>query len=102
MLLAEISLFPLDRGVSLSPYVAKCLDVIDQSGLDYQCHAMGTLLEGEYDDVMAVVKRCFERLASDCQRVECTMKLDYRKGRSGALRSKVASVEEKLGRALKK
>ena len=102
MVLLEFSMFPLDKGESLSPYVARSLDIIDASGLDYRCHAMGTVLEGEFPQVMDVVRRCFEAMAADCRRIECSVKLDYRKGYRGRLDSKVESVEEKLGRRLKK
>jgi len=102
MVLLEFSMFPLDQGDSLSPFVALSLDIIDRSGLDYQCHAMGTILEGDFDQVMGVVKQCFERMTQDCGRIECSLKLDYREGRTGRLEGKVASVEEKLGRHVKK
>jgi uncharacterized protein YqgV (UPF0045/DUF77 family) len=41
-------------------------------------------------------------MAADCNRIECSIKIDARKGSSGRLQSKVASVEEKLGRPIKK
>jgi len=102
MVLLEFSMFPLDKGESLSTYVARSLDVIERSGLNYQCHAMGTTLEGEFDQVMKVVKDCFEVMSQDCERVECSIKLDYRRGRDGRLKGKVASVEQKLGRPVRK
>jgi len=86
----------------VGPYVARCLDIIDQSGLPYQLHAMGTLLEGEWDEVFKVVKACFEELKTDCNRISLTLKVDYRKGYTGRLRSKVQSVEQRLGRKLKR
>ncbi len=101
MVVLELSIFPLDKGESVSPYVAKSLEIIDSSGLDYHCHAMGTVLEGDYDQVMGVVKRCFDTLAAECSRIECSIKLDYRKGYHNRLKGKVASLEEKLGRTLK-
>jgi uncharacterized protein (TIGR00106 family) len=101
MVIAEFSLYPLDKGESLGPYVARSLDIIDRSGLEYSCHAMGTLVEGDFDQVMAVVKRCFDAMAADCHRIECSIKLDYRKDRTGGLRSKVASVERRLGRPVR-
>src|SRR3954468_1227150 len=101
MLLAEISMWPMDKGESVSPWVAKVLDVIDRSGLPYQLGPLGTCIEGEWDAVMAVVKQCFDTLAADSNRVAVTMKMDWRRGRSGSLQGKVASVEEKLGRKLK-
>ena len=102
MVLLEFSMFPLDKGESLSRYVARSLDIIDRSGLDYRCHAMGTVLEGEFDDVIRVVRECFETMSADCDRVECSIKLDFRRGRQGRLEAKVASVEEKLGRSVQK
>jgi len=95
-------MFPIDKGESLSPFVARSLDIVDRSGLDYRCHAMGTTLEGEFDQVIEVVRQCFRAMAEDCNRIECSIKLDYRRGFQGRLESKVASVEQKLGRAVKK
>jgi uncharacterized protein (TIGR00106 family) len=102
MVLLDFSMFPIGKEESLSRFVARSLDIIDHSGLDYRCHAMGTTLEGDLDDALAVVKKCFEAMSADCDRVECSIKIDYRKGRSGRLEGKVASVEQKLGRAVKK
>jgi len=102
MVLLEFSMFPLDKGESLSTYVARSIDVIDRSGLAYQTHAMGTVLEGEFDEVLEVVRRCYEVMAADCNRIECSIKIDARKGASGRLKSKVASVEDKVGRPIKK
>jgi uncharacterized protein YqgV (UPF0045/DUF77 family) len=59
---------------------------------------MGTLVEGPLDQVLDVLKRCVEVVAADCPRVTCSAKLDYRRGHSGRIVSKVKSVEEKLGR----
>lgn len=102
MVLLEFSMFPLDKGESLSTYVARSIDVIDRSGLAYQTHAMGTVLEGEFDEVLEVVRRCYEVMAADCNRIECSIKIDARKGASGRLKSKVASVEEKVGRPIRR
>ena len=102
MVLVDFSMFPVDKGASLSTYVARCLDIVDSSGLPYQCHAMGTTLEGEYDEVMDVVRRCFQALAADCERIECSIKIDYHKGRADRLHGKLASLEEKLVRSVKK
>ena len=102
MVLLDFSMFPIGKGESLSRYVARSLEIIDRSGVEYRCHAMGTTLEGEYDEVMDVVRRCFETMSEDCDRVECILKFDYRRDRSGQLQSKVARVEEKLGREVKK
>lgn len=101
MVLLEFSVTPLDKGVSVSPWVARCLELVEASGLDYRLHAMGTIVEGELDQVLDLLKRCIEAVAADCQRITATAKLDYRAGAGGRLVSKVASVEAKLGRRLK-
>ena len=102
MVLLEFSMSPLEKGASVGEYVARSLQIIDESGLDYRLHAMGTIIEGEIDDVLGVLKRCLGAMATDCERITCTAKLDYRRGHAGRLNTKVASVEEKLGRTLKK
>jgi len=102
MVLLEFSISPLGEGESVSEHVARSLEIIDASGLEYQLHAMGTVVEGELDEVLAVMRQCLDAMAAHCDRVSCIAKLDYRKGHSGRLKSKVASVESKLGRELKK
>lgn len=102
MVLLEFSMSPLNKGESVSKYVARSLDIIDRSGLDYELHAMGTIIEGEPDQVLDVMHKCLEAMSADCDRITCTAKLDYRKGHAGRLKTKVAAVEEKLGRKLGK
>ena len=94
--IVDFSLFPLDKGESLSAYVARSIKIIEESGLPYDFRAMGTSIEGEWDEVMAVVSRCFEAMRRDCRRISLSLKADYRKGPSGRLQRKVASVKEKL------
>jgi uncharacterized protein (TIGR00106 family) len=101
MVLLEFSIAPLEQGASVSSYVARSVAIIEASGLDYRLHAMGSIVEGELDQVLEVLKKCFEALAVDCDRITCSAKLDYRRGYSGRLDAKVASVEEKLGHKLK-
>lgn len=102
MILLEFSMTPLDKGESVSPYVSRSLDVIDRSGLEYRINPMGTVIEGEWDEVLGVVRECFETMKADCSRISVAVKIDYRKGKSGRLTSKIESVEKKLGRSLKK
>lgn len=102
MVLLEFSIFPLGKGESVSSYVARCLDIVERSGLDYRTSAMGTIIEGELDEVLGVLKQCFKELEKDCARISCSAKFDYRRGSAGRLDAKVKSVEEKLGHELKK
>ncbi len=102
MVLLEFSITPLDKGASVSEYVARCVAIIDASGLDYRLHAMGTIVEGDLASVLGVMQQCIEAVAVDSDRVTCAAKLDYRKGHQGRLEAKVTSVEQKLGRTLRK
>lgn len=100
MVLLEFSMTPLGKGEGVSPYVARSIDIVDRSGLKYRLTPMGTILEGEWDDVMRVVRECHERMRQDCDRITTSIRIDYRAGASGRLESKVRSVEDKLGRRL--
>ena len=101
MVLLEFSIAPLEQGSSVSQYVARSLEIIAASGLDYRLHAMGTIIEGEIDQVLHVLRQCFDALAADCDRITCTAKLDYRRGHRGRLDAKVASVQQKVASPLK-
>ena len=100
MVLLEFSMSPSDKGASLSPYVARSLDIIDKSGLPYQLTPMGTIIEGEWAEVMAVVTACFEAMRTDCDRIGTHIKIDYRAGSEGRMKSKIDAIETKLGRKL--
>jgi uncharacterized protein (TIGR00106 family) len=100
MVLAEFTLVPLGLGESVSAPVARVLNLVDQSGLPYQLHAMGTLVEGEWDEVMALVTQCYRALEPDCPRISVSLRIDARRGPGGRLSSKVAKVESTLGRRL--
>jgi uncharacterized protein (TIGR00106 family) len=100
MLLAEFSIWPMDKGESVGKYVARALDIVDRSGLAYKLGPLGTCIEGEWPAVMAVIQQCYEELAKDSNRIACTVKMDWRRGQSGRLESKVQKVEEVVGRKL--
>lgn len=99
--LLEFSMSPLGVGDGVGPYVARSLDIIDRSGVPYRLNPMGTVLEGEWDEVFGVVRQCYEAMKVDCSRISVSIKVDYRAGRTGGLESKTASVEKKLGRKLR-
>lgn len=101
IVLLEFSMSPLGKGESVGKYVARSLDIIDKSGIPYRLNPMGTVLEGQWDDVLGVVRQCYERMKRDCRRISCVIKIDYRKGHRGRLESKVASVEKRLRRPIK-
>ena len=101
MVLLEFSMSPLGKGESVGKYVSRSLEIIDQSGVEYRLNPMGTVLEGEWDEVMDVVSQCYKRMKKDCNRISCTIKIDYRKGKNGRLDGKVASVEKRLKKKIK-
>ncbi|SKA28192.1 MTH1187 family thiamine-binding protein [Consotaella salsifontis] len=101
MVLLEFAMYPISKGESLSAYVARTLDIIDKSGVTYRLTPMGTILEGEWNEVMAVVTECFEAMRAECPRVEVALKVDYREGTESRLESKITSVEHLLGRKMK-
>lgn len=99
-LLAEFSVVPIGKGESVSQYVAECLKIVDSSGLPYRINPMGTVLEGDYDAVMSVIRACHMRIMDLCPRVITSVKIDDRKGITGMMDSKVDSVERHLGKRL--
>ncbi len=98
--LLEFSMSPLGKGESVSQYVARSLAIVDASGLPYRINPMGTVIEGDWDECLRVVKACLDRLAEDCNRITCSIKIDYRKGASDRIQGKIAKVEQILGKPL--
>ena len=101
MVLLEFSMSPLGKGESVGKYVSRSLEIVDQSGVEYRLNPMGTVLEGEWDEGIGVVRQCYEQMRRDCNRISCTMKIDYRKGKNGRLSGKISSVEKRLKKKLK-
>ncbi len=100
MVLLDLQIYPNDKGVNLSEYVARCLAVIDKSGVTYKMHPMGTILEGDWEQVNAVVNDCFKALQKDCDRISVNIRVDYRAGNNSRLKSKIESVEKVVGKKL--
>ncbi|MCL3781495.1 MTH1187 family thiamine-binding protein [Prolixibacteraceae bacterium JC049] len=101
-ILLEFAMFPTDKGDSVSPYVSRIIKMIDESGFSYQLTPMGTIIETEtIDDALALVKKAYEVLEKDCERVYASLKFDIRKAPMGRLQKKVQSIEEKIGQVNK-
>jgi len=101
-MIAEFSIIPVGKDESLGELVAKIVDVIDTSGLPYKLTAMGTLVEGEWDDIQELIKECHFRMKRFSSRVMTFISIDDREGAKGRLEGKVEDVENILGRELKK
>ncbi|MDX9785859.1 MAG: MTH1187 family thiamine-binding protein [Desulfobacterales bacterium] len=94
--LVHFSIFPMDKGDHLSGYVARALRIIQKSGLPYRLEAMGTTIEGEWEEIINVVTRCYEDLNADCGRILINLKMDCKRGQGGRMTEKVRTVEAKL------
>lgn len=96
---ADLCVIPLGVGVSVGTYIAECQRVLEEAGLEHRLHAYGTNIEGDWDQVMAAVKRCHERIhAMGAPRISTTLKLGTRTDRDQSLQDKIDSVRSKLNR----
>lgn len=101
-ILLEFSVVPIGKGASISPQVARALKIVSESGVPYKANPMGTVIEGEWDELMALVKKCHAEVMKDAERVVTTITIDDRKGKQDRLEKKLESLEQKLGMKLKR
>lgn len=101
-MILEFSMFPVDQGEHLHEHVARSLDIIDKSGLPYKFGPMSTCIEGEWEQIFGVVKECFDSMSRNSGRVTATIKLDWKKGKSGQIGYKTDVIEKTLKRELEK
>ncbi|MBS1235085.1 MAG: putative cytosolic protein [Nitrospirae bacterium] len=101
-MLIEFSIVPIGTSSSLSARVAEVLDIVDSSGLPYKLTPMGTIVEGEWNDLMRLVRQCHRKMMKNEERVLTRILIDDRKGKTGRMDRKIRSVEKRLGRSLKK
>jgi uncharacterized protein (TIGR00106 family) len=101
-MLMELSVIPLGRGRSISADIADLVKIIDASGVDYRLTAAGTILEGSWEQLMDVARKCHTEMRKKTERVITFMKIDDYAERSGRLTAAVTSVEAKVGKPVKK
>ncbi len=102
-ILVEFSMFPTDKGESVSSYVSRIIKMIDESGIPYKLTPMGTVFETEtMEEALKILDKAYKQLEKDCSRVYAVAKFDIRKGKSNRLVQKIQSVEKKLGREVSK
>ncbi len=102
-MLAEFSIIPVGSDVSISKYVAIAAKIIDESGLDYRINPMATVVEGDADEVFALIRKCHEAVMKEAARVVIWISIDDRKDKKAPrIEKKLRSVEEKVGKILKK
>ncbi len=100
-MIAEFSIVPLGEGHRFGAVVAESLAIVEKSGLDYRLTAMGTILEGDWDEVFAVIRECHENIRGKSARVATRISIDDRVGARGQLAAKVKSVEDHIGHELR-
>ena len=100
-MVVNFSVIPIGKESRLSAQVAEVLKIVSESGIDYKLHSMGTILEGNWDEIMKLIKKCHKKILKDSDRVLTTITIDDRKDRTGRIAGKVKSVEKKLGKKLK-
>lgn len=93
----DLCVVPLGVGLSVSKYVAACHKIISDAGLKSELHAYGTNIEGEWDAVFDVVKKCHAKIhAMGAPRITTTIKAGTRTDRDQTMADKVESVKGKL------
>jgi len=99
-MLAELSIIPVSENPHMSEQIAAALKCVDASGLPYQLTPSSTCIEGEWDQVMAVIRQCHERVRSLSPHVMTLIKIEDDVGERNQLMRNVTSVQEKFSRSL--
>lgn len=95
-MIAAFSITPLGVGDSVGEAVAGAVRLVRESGLPNETNAMFTNVEGDWDEVMGLIKRCVDHVAEVAPRVSVVVKIDHRPGHTGGLTTKVESIERHL------
>jgi uncharacterized protein (TIGR00106 family) len=99
-MIVEFSVVPLGKGASVSPVIARVMKIVMESGVRYKANPMGTVIEGEWEPLMDLIKKCHDEVMKDADRTVTTIKIDDYKGKGDRLEKKLESVEQKLGQKL--
>lgn len=101
-MLVQFTVVPLGTGESLSRGVSEVIRLVDESGLPYRTNPMGTVIEGEWDEVLSLIRKCHEMTLRSAPRVLTSISIDDRPGKPDRIIEKIQSVEKRLGREIKK
>jgi uncharacterized protein (TIGR00106 family) len=94
MIIAEVAIFPTSEGVSVSRYVKRALEVLADSGLDYESSAMATCIQAEsLDDIFDVVTRMHEAIEEmGARRIHIDLRVDHRRDKDATMDSKLNAI----------
>ena len=101
-MLVEFSIIPIGSSSSIGDQIAEVLRIVDASGLPYKINPMGTVVEGEWDEIVKLIKKCHKKVMTSEDRVVTTISIDDRKGKPNRIDEKVKSIERRIGKSLKK
>lgn len=96
-MMVHFSILPISDNPHMGEPISKAIKIVHDSGLDYRLTPMGTLINGEWEDVIAVIKKCHETLRDDFDRVITSIKIDDNRLKKVSFDDKIQSVEEKSG-----
>lgn len=97
-IIMDLTVSPFGVGLSVSKYIAVCEEIIKKNGLQSKLHAYGTNIEGDWDNVFAVVKECHEKLHEmGVPRITSTIRVGTRTDKEQSMTDKIESVTSKLG-----
>lgn len=95
--IADLCVVPIGVGTSVTEYVAACVRILEEAGLEIQLHAYGTNIEGEWDAVFVAIKRCHEALhAMGAPRISTNLRFGTRTDRDQSMQDKITSVQKIL------
>lgn len=102
-MLVEFSIIPVAGGESIGDEIAKVFKIVAESGLPYKANPMGTVIEGDWDEVMGVIKKCHQEVMAGVPRAYSMITIDDRPGKpKDRLTEKIKSVEKRLGKEVEK
>ncbi len=102
-MMADFRVVPIGTGSSsLSAQLAEVMGVVESSGVSYKVNDMRTVIEGDWETVMGLIKKCHDTAMESSERVSTIITIDDRKGKTIHIGEKVSSIESALGRPLRK
>lgn len=96
-MLTQVTILPIGTGEETKDLLADAAKIVAQSGLDYQLTSMSTIIEGEWDEVMVIIKKCHQQILGFSERVVTNIAIDERRGLQGRLKGNVLDIEYAVG-----
>jgi uncharacterized protein (TIGR00106 family) len=100
-MLAHVNFTPVGTGEETKELLAKAIKIVDKSELDYQLTSMGVIIEGDWEEVMVLIRKCHDEIRSFAERVVTNIAVDDRKDMQNRLRSNALEIEYAVGGPLK-